>query len=65
MASLANSFEQSSGISRLGQPGDPILFQRADGIGLHAEIGNRRLRARRHGIHHAGLGENVNDGGEG
>ena len=43
------------------QPAQPELAQRAHGRGRHAQIGDGRQRALRHGVHHARLGQHVDD----
>ena len=43
----------------VGQLGEPVFLQGANGVGVQAEIGQRLARAG-HRIHHARLGENMN-----
>ncbi len=59
MASLARTLEHSSGSLLVGQAGDPVLLERADGLGAEAEIGDGRRGALGHRVHHAGLGQHV------
>ena len=63
MASLARTLAAERGKLLVVQPGDPVLLERADGVGPNAEIGDGRHGALGHGVHHARLGQDVDQPG--
>ena len=60
MASLASTFEHSSASRSSASGADGVFFERADGLGPDAEVGDGVHRALGHGVHHARLRQHVN-----
>ena len=56
---VGESLRTQGGQPLAGEIADPVLLERADGIGLDSEIGDRLQGALGHRVHHARLGQHV------